>query len=104
MEMIEALACGTPVVSTPCGAAPEIVREGVTGVLRTCEVSLVKTLARVNERDRQACRRSVESYFSAERMVAEHVIVYERAIAAAGERRGNKMSRGNGRALQPIAS
>jgi len=86
MVMIEALACGTPVVATPCGAASEIVREGITGFLRSDEASLVQVLPWVSELDRNACRRSVESHFSAERMVAEHIATYERAITAHAER------------------
>jgi len=86
MVMIEALACGTPVVATPRGAAPEIVREGITGFLRSDEASLAQALPRVGELDRNACRRSVETQFSAQRMVAEHVAIYEQAIAAQAER------------------
>jgi glycosyltransferase involved in cell wall biosynthesis len=86
MVMIEALACGTPVVATPCGAAPEIVREGITGFLRSDEASLVQALPRVSELDRNACRRSVEAHFSAERMVAEHIAIYEQAITALADR------------------
>ena len=84
--MIEALACGTPVVATPCGAAPEIVREGITGFLRRDEASIVQALSLVSQLDRNACRRSVETHFSAERMVAEHIAVYEQAITAVADR------------------
>jgi len=81
MVMIEALACGTPVLTTPFGAAPEIVADGVVGFVRPDEAGLVEALARVHEIDRGACRRRVEERFSVEHMVAKHVTVYERAAA-----------------------
>ena len=82
MVMIEALATGTPVVATPSGAAPEIVADGVTGILGADETSLVAALGRLDHLDRAACRRSVEERFSARRMVADHVAVYQAVIDA----------------------
>ena len=82
MVMIEALACGTPVVATHSGSAPEIVEAGVTGYLADGDEQLVQALANVGNLDRGACRRAVEQRFSAERMVAEHLAVYEEVIDA----------------------
>jgi len=81
MVMIEALACGTPVLTTHLGAAPEIVDDGVVGYLRSDERGLVDALGHVHEIDRAACRRRVEGHFSVERMVEKHVAVYEQAIS-----------------------
>lgn len=81
MVMIEALACGTPVVTTPFGAAPEIVEDGVVGFVRSTEAGLVAALGRVHDIDRAACRRRVGGHFSVEEMVARHVAVYERAAS-----------------------
>lgn len=81
MVMIEALACGTPVVTTGHGAAAEIVEDGVVGFIRRDRAGLVKALGRVQEIDRAACRARVEERFSVERMVADHVGVYRRVIA-----------------------
>lgn len=83
MVMVEALACGTPVVATPAGAAGEIVVDGVTGYLRSAPSALARALARVSELDRAACRRRVEECFSSRRMVAEHLAVY-RAVIGSG--------------------
>ncbi len=83
MVMIEALACGTPVVSSDYGAAPEIVEDGVVGFVRHGRSGLVDALGRIHEIDRAACRARVEEHFSVERMVAQHVAVYEMAV---GER------------------
>jgi glycosyltransferase involved in cell wall biosynthesis len=84
MVMVEALACGTPVVATPCGAVPEIVDDGRTGFVRRGEAGLASALIAVSELDRQACRRAVTERFSGERMVAEHATLYE---TVAGGRR-----------------
>ncbi|MHB1447148.1 MAG: glycosyltransferase family 4 protein [Acidimicrobiales bacterium] len=77
MVMAEAAACGTPVVATPTGAAPELVIAGITGFLASDEEGLVSALGRVEEIDRRVCRRVAETRFSAERMVAEHVEIYQ---------------------------
>jgi glycosyltransferase involved in cell wall biosynthesis len=76
MVMIEALACGTPVVVTTCGAAPEIVVDGVTGFVCRDDGELVRGLAAAASVDRAACRRRVETHFSARRMVDAHLRVY----------------------------
>jgi glycosyltransferase involved in cell wall biosynthesis len=77
MVMIEALAAGTPVVTTPWGAAPELVADGVTGFVRADEAGLVAALGAAADLDRSACRAAAEERFSAERMVADHVAIYE---------------------------
>ena len=81
MVMIEALACGTPVVTTHFGAAPEIVEDGLVGSVVTTEEELTRALVRVGEFDRSACRKLVVERFSAEHMVAEHVALFERVLA-----------------------
>lgn len=80
MVMIEAMACGTPVVGSSCGAVPEIVANGITGFVCTDDASLVQGLLRVGELDRQACRAWVQNHFSAERMVSEHLGIYRSVI------------------------
>jgi glycosyltransferase involved in cell wall biosynthesis len=82
MVMIEALACGTPVVTTSCGAAPEIVEDGAVGWVRNTAAGLVDALGEVRALDRSACRHHVETKFSMDRMVAEHLALYEHAIEA----------------------
>ena len=81
LVMVEALACGTPVVASAQGAAPEIVEDGITGFLVHDQASLDRALERVGELDRGVCRRAAETRFSAERMVADHVALYERLLA-----------------------
>jgi glycosyltransferase involved in cell wall biosynthesis len=79
MVMVEALACGTPVVATPMGAVPEIVDHGVTGFICSGEKSLAKAVVAADSINREACRSAVAHRFSAERMVAKHVDLYESA-------------------------
>jgi glycosyltransferase involved in cell wall biosynthesis len=77
LVMIEALATGTPVVATPVGAAAEIVDEGVTGYLRSDGRTLAAALVEASYLDREPCRAVAVGRFSTQRMVAEHVRLYE---------------------------
>jgi glycosyltransferase involved in cell wall biosynthesis len=77
MVMIEAMACGTPVLAFPEGAAPEVVDHGRTGFLCDDEEAMVEAIGRLGELKRSDCRLSVESYFSTNRMVAEHIELFE---------------------------
>ena len=81
MTMVEAQACGTPVVGCPRGAAPELVEHGVTGFLSDDDDELASALRTLDRFDRGACRQRVADRFSARRMVDAHLEVYERQIA-----------------------
>jgi glycosyltransferase involved in cell wall biosynthesis len=76
MVMIEAMAHGTPVVVTPCGAAPEIVDDGSTGFLAPTVEGLARGVQRAGDLDRAACRAAVVERFSIHRMAAEHGAFY----------------------------
>ncbi len=80
LVMIEALACGTPVLTLPWGAAPEIVDDGTTGFVCDSDAALVAAVGRIGELDRADCRRAVETRFSADRMVREHLDLFERLL------------------------
>lgn len=81
MVMIESLACGTPVVVTPQGAANEIVDDGITGFVRSTAAGLAHGLQYAPALDRSACRAAITERFTPERLVAEHVACYREAIA-----------------------
>jgi glycosyltransferase involved in cell wall biosynthesis len=81
MAMLEALACGTPVVGCPQGAAPEIVEHGLTGFLSDDDAELVTGLLSLDRIDRGVCRQRAHERFSVERMVDGYVRVYERRRA-----------------------
>ena len=80
LVMTESLACGTPVVATPRGAAPEIVEHGKTGFLGGTVDELVAGVSAVDDLDRSDCRRSVERFFSMERMARDHCEFYRSVV------------------------
>jgi len=76
LVMVEAMACGTPVLAFPEGAAPEVVDHGRTGFLCQDEAAMVADLGRLGDLSRQDCRAAVEGYFSTGRMVADHLELF----------------------------
>ena len=80
MVMLESLACGTPVVGCPQGAAPEIVEHGVTGFLGDTDDELLAGLLSLDRIDRAVCREHARDRFSVERMVAGYVRVFEQRM------------------------
>ena len=80
MSVIEALACGTPVIAMNRGAMPEIIEHGVTGFLANNEEDFIEYMERIDEIDPAACRRSVEERFSADAMAASYIDRYEEVI------------------------
>jgi glycosyltransferase involved in cell wall biosynthesis len=83
LVMLEAMACGTPVLAFPEGAAPEVVADGVTGRLCADEADMVEALNEIHRIERANCRAAVQSYFSTERMVADHIGLFEQLTGAA---------------------
>jgi glycosyltransferase involved in cell wall biosynthesis len=77
LVMIEALACGTPVLAFAEGAAPEIVDHGVTGYLCRDEADMVARIDHIATIDRDACRGAVQSRFSTARMVSDHLTLFD---------------------------
>ena len=80
LSVVEAQACGTPVVAINRGSMPEVIDHGRTGFLCRDLDEAVEALGRVGEIDRRACRRWVEERFSVDRMVDDYVRVYERIL------------------------
>jgi glycosyltransferase involved in cell wall biosynthesis len=80
MVMIEAMACGTPVLAFSEGAAPEVVEDGKTGFMCRDESDMAEAISRVDQIDRQACRDAVEGYFSVKRMVDEHLDLFAQIL------------------------
>ena len=81
LVMIEALACGTPVLAPPLGAVPEIVEHGVTGFLCSSTASYLAAVEAAGALDRMQCRAAVARRFSIERMVGRHERLYRRILA-----------------------
>ena len=83
LVMIEAMACGTPVIAYPHGAAPEIVSHGVTGFLCADTREATAALVRIGDLSRAACRSAVQAEFSADRMVRDYLAVFRHAMNGA---------------------
>ena len=76
LAMIEAMACGTPVLAFRCGSAPEIIEEGVTGITVETMDEAVAALPRVMALDRNKVRQRFEQRFSATRMANDYLRAY----------------------------
>jgi glycosyltransferase involved in cell wall biosynthesis len=74
--MIEALACGTPVIARPCGSVPEILVPGVSGYIASDIDGLVSAARDVGSLSRARCREEFERRFTSERMAANYESVY----------------------------
>lgn len=80
LVMIEAMACGTPVIAYPLGSVPEVVQERVTGFIVPDLEGAVKAVKRLTEIDRRKCRRHFEQHFNAERMARDYLNIYQRLV------------------------
>ncbi|MFZ0839758.1 MAG: glycosyltransferase, partial [Xanthobacteraceae bacterium] len=96
LVMIEAMACGTPVLAFRCGSVPEIIENGVTGWVVDSEEEAIAALPRVLSCDRRAVRRRFEKKFTAARMAQDYVDVYRRLLmmrAPDDERQNSRLRR-----------
>jgi len=80
MVMIEAMACGTPILATDRGSVPEVVVDGVTGFIRPDVGQLIEAARRVDEIDPYACRAHVLDRFDVSAMCAGYEAAYERVL------------------------
>ena len=87
LMFIEAFACGTPVITRPCGAAPEIVEHGRTGLIADGVDELAAAIGAIGRIDRRECRAEFERRFSAARMARDYEAVYTAVLDAHGRRR-----------------
>ena len=83
LVLVEAMACGTPVIAFPRGAVPEIVEDGVTGYTASRWEELAALVPAAAALDRAAIRRVAERRWDVARMVDEHEALYERVVAGA---------------------
>src|SRR2546430_16510926 len=78
LVMIEAMACGTPIIAYDGGAVREIIKEGQTGFIATNIEEAVEAVRRVPELNRADCRKVFENRFTVTRMAGDYVRTYER--------------------------
>jgi len=86
LVMIEAIACGTPVIAFPRGSVPEIIEPGVSGLIVADEKEAVAAVARIGQLDRVAVRMAFERRFTVQRMAQDYVRLYEQVIREAARR------------------
>ena len=82
LVMIEAMACGTPIIAYHGGAVPEVMEEGHSGFIVRHVEDAVEAVLRVPELSRKRCREIFEQRFTATRMAHDYVQVYERLISS----------------------
>jgi glycosyltransferase involved in cell wall biosynthesis len=103
--MIEAMACGTPVLAFRCGSVPEIVEQGITGAIVDTMEEAIDALPRVIALDRKKVRQRFEQRFSATRMAKDYVNVYRSLLASSkslGEERDIQLRLSSGKAAHSL--
>jgi glycosyltransferase involved in cell wall biosynthesis len=80
LSVIEAMACGTPVIAINRGSMPELITDGVTGFLVRDTDEAVDAVAQVEEISRKACRAAVEERFSVDQMAEKYLALYRRIL------------------------
>lgn len=81
LVMIEALACGTPIIARPCGSVPEIIRHGATGFIASEVEELAAAVGQVHKISRRVCREEFEKRFAAETMATRYEHLYGKVLA-----------------------
>jgi glycosyltransferase involved in cell wall biosynthesis len=92
LVMIEAMACGTPIIAYDCGSVPEVMEDGATGFIVRDLDDAVKGVNRIRDLSRSRCREVFEKRFAAERMASDYVDVYKRLIDSDVERTQTNLS------------
>ena len=85
LVMIEAMACGTPVVAWRCGSTPEVIEPGLTGFLVETDAEADAAVLKARQLDRRNVRRRFELRSSAAAMARRYVDLFEQMVPAAGE-------------------
>jgi glycosyltransferase involved in cell wall biosynthesis len=82
LAMIEALACGAPVIARPCGSVPEVLRNGVSGIIASEFDDLVQAVKNIDSVSREACRKEFETRFTDDVMATQYERIYRELISA----------------------
>ena len=80
LSIVEAMACGTPVIAFNRGSMPEIITNGVTGFLVDNLDEMAEAIVKIKKLDRFQCRKLIEERFSVDRMVKDYIRVYKKII------------------------
>jgi glycosyltransferase involved in cell wall biosynthesis len=105
LVMVEAMACGTPVLAFRCGSIPEVIEDGVTGKVVDSEAEAIAALPAILAYDRRAVRQRFEDRFTSTRMAKDYVSTYRRLLktrTSGAKPRQLDLNRGHG--LAPIST
>jgi glycosyltransferase involved in cell wall biosynthesis len=80
LSVIEAMACGTPVIAFNRGSMPELIEDGKNGFLVSSVEEAVRAVSQVKDINRAECRRMVEDGFTADHMVEKYIDVYQQVL------------------------
>lgn len=80
LVLIEAMACGTPVIAFPCGSVPELIEDGVTGFVVDSFQGALRAIKCASRMDRSAVRANFERRFTARRMAEDYLRIYQALI------------------------
>jgi glycosyltransferase involved in cell wall biosynthesis len=80
LSIVEAMACGTPVIAFNRGSMPEIIANGITGFLVNNLDEMTEAVVKTKKLDRFQCRKLIEERFSVDRMVKDYIRVYKKII------------------------
>lgn len=83
LGMIEAMACGTPVIAYNCGSVPEVVDENITGFIVNSQSEAINAVKKLPQLSRAECRKTFERRFSAKRMVDDYLNLYQKLLETA---------------------
>jgi glycosyltransferase involved in cell wall biosynthesis len=103
LVMIEAMACGTPVIAWNCGSVPEVVDDGVTGFIVGDEAAAVAAVRRAAMLDRAQVRAVFERRFTVERMAMDYLSIYRGLPGVRRDAARLRRAAGDGPALQAVA-
>lgn len=78
--MIEAMACGTPVIAYPFGSVPEVIADGISGYVVSDQSAAVEAVKQIGKIDRKKVRKHFERHFTADRMALDYLKIYERMV------------------------
>src|SRR5207253_5852361 len=81
LVMIEAMACGTPVIAFPCGSVPEIIVEGETGFMVEDIDRAVEAVGKIEQISRARCRREFEQRFTDRHMAEDYIRIYQQLLS-----------------------
>jgi glycosyltransferase involved in cell wall biosynthesis len=103
LVMIEAMACGTPVIAFGCGSVPEVIDNGVSGILVDSMAEAVENVEWALRMDRKKVRATFEERFSAERMARDYIAIYRSLPGVRTKAAPLRRANGQGLDLQVVA-